>query len=131
MPNRGAGSGERYSKGRGAGSGERYPPLPGRHRLTGFTLIEVIVVISILGLMVGITGLAFSSLRAPRSSAWDSELRRAREAAILSGRPVRAVVHNYTRGYRSPLPAPLFLPDGRAVGSAADPLTGAPTDAQK
>jgi prepilin-type N-terminal cleavage/methylation domain-containing protein len=118
-------------KNRGVGSGERYPPSPGRDRLNGFTLFEVIVVISILGLLVGMTGLAFSSLRAPRSSAWGSELRRAREAAILSGRPVRAVVRNDTDRYRSPLPAPLFLPDGRAIGAGVDPLTGAPLDAPK
>jgi len=92
----------------------------------GVTLVELIVVVAIVGLVFTVTGLAFSTLQTPRDAAWIRELRRARAAAIQGGRPVRALSRTDSGGYRSPLPAPLFLPDGRAVGPAADPLTGAP-----
>src|SRR5260370_26830824 len=77
---------------------------------TGVTLVELLVVIAIVGLVFGVSGLAFTSLRAPRESVWVRALRRAREEAIRSGRPVRAVVPS------APQRAPLFLPDGRAIG---------------
>jgi Tfp pilus assembly protein FimT len=87
--------------------------------------VELIVVVAIIGLVCGVSGLALSSLRAPRESAWAAALRHARTEAIRSGQPVRAVTSS-TRHL-----APLFLPDGRAIGPAADPLTGAPFDASK
>src|SRR5438128_3773333 len=98
-------------------------------RRTGVTLLEMLVVLTILGLIFAVSGLAFTSLRAPRESEWVRELRRAREEAIRTGRPVRAVVSSGTVGNGSLLSAPLFLPDGRALGPGADPLTGAPRDA--
>lgn len=88
----------------------------------GFTFLEVVVVIAIIGLTVGITGLAFVGLRAPRESDRVSELRRARTQAIRTGRPV------ISDNNRAPRTAHvLFLPDGRAIGTGADPLTGAPS----
>jgi prepilin-type N-terminal cleavage/methylation domain-containing protein len=80
------------------------------------TLVELLVVMAILGLVLGVSGLAFSGLRAPRESGLVRELRRARTEAIRSGRPVRARGRN----------TPLFLPDGRAIGPGADALTGVP-----
>ncbi len=98
---------------------------------SGVTLVELLVVIAILGLVFGVIGLAFSSLRAPRESVWVRELRRAREEAIRTGKPVRAtqLLLASTALYR-PLP-PLFLPDGRALGPGADPVTGAPLNAAR
>src|SRR5213593_3405545 len=100
-------------------------------RNKGATLLELIVVVAIIGLVFGVSGLAFSSLRLPRETMGITALRTARATAIRTGRPVRAVLPSDTAGYRSRLPAPLFLPDGRALGPAADPLTGAPLDAPK
>ena len=92
----------------------------------GTTLIELVVALAVLGLILGVSGLALASLQAPRESEWVRELRRARAEAIRTGTPVRAALPSDTAGYRSLLPAPLFLPDGRAIGPGVDPLTGAP-----
>ncbi len=102
---------------RGAGRGERSK--------LGFTLLEVVVVLVILGLVLGISGLALASLKAPRESERIRALRAARAEAIRTGRPVRTVTNH------SPLPTPLFLPDGRALGPGVDPLTGAPRDSAR
>jgi len=91
----------------------------------GYTLIEVIVVLAIVGLVVGVSGLAIASLKAPREAEWIRMLRQARADAIRTGRPVRSV------GNHSPLLTPLFLPDGRAIGPGVDPLTGAPRDSAR
>jgi prepilin-type N-terminal cleavage/methylation domain-containing protein len=92
----------------------------------GFTLVEVIVVIAILGMMAGMSGLAFVTLRAPRESELVRERRRARAEAIATGRPA------ITGSNRAPRTAHvLFLPDGRAIGVGTDALTGAPIDASK
>ena len=98
-----------------------------KRRFGGFTLLEVIVVVAIVGLVFGVSGLAFASLRVPRQSAWLGALERARAQAIETGRPVRAAVPTDTGASHSPLATPLFLPDGRAIGAGADPLTGAPS----
>jgi len=97
-----------------------------RVRPSGFTLLEVIVVVAILGLIVGMTGLAFVSLRLPRQSEPVQELRRARAAAVRSGRPILSGANDAPRATRV-----LFLPDGRAIGAGADPLTGAPLNVAK
>jgi len=110
----------------GAGSGERYATVWRPPRVRGITLIELVVAIAILGFILGISGLAWASLRAPRESEVVRELRHARAEAIRTGTPLRAVLSSDTAGYRSRLPAPLFLPDGRALGPGFDPLTGAP-----
>ena len=93
---------------------------------SGFTLVEVIVVTVILGLIMGMSGLAFVGLRAPRESNVVRELRRARREAVQAGRPVSI------GGNHAPLTTHvLFLPDGRAIGVGADPLTGAPAHASR
>jgi|SRR5207245_6180264 len=100
-------------------------------RRSGVTLIELLVVVAIIGVVFGITGLAFTRLRAPRDSEWVRELRRAREEAIRTGEPVRAHALGPPSSALARLRPPLFLPDGRALGPGVDPLTGAPLDAPR
>ena len=79
--------------------------------MRGVTLVELLVVLTILGLILGICGLAFGSLQAPRESQELTDLRRAHVEAIQAGAP--RTTHHVR-----------FLPDGRAIGSGVDPLTG-------
>src|SRR5712691_4880023 len=92
-------------------------------RRLGVTLVELLVVLTILGLIVGISGLALASLRAPRESARVRTLNEARARAIRSGTPVQ--VRLDTVPPRTGQPAPrltaLFFPDGRAIGPGLDP----------
>ena len=76
-------------------------------------MLEMLVVLTVLGLVLAVTGLAIGSLKAPRESEQIRALKRARAEAIHSGAPRAA-------------DGVLFLPDGRAIGSHVDPLTGSP-----
>lgn len=110
---------------RGEGRGARDAPRAGRSPNRGVTLIEMLVVLTLLGVMFGVAGVAASSLRSPPESVWAGELRRARTEAIRRGHRVRASPRGGAT--LSPLPAPVaFLPDGRALGPGVDPLTGIP-----
>jgi len=82
-------------------------------RAPGVTLLELLVVLTILGVVLGVTGLAIGSLQTPRESQQTIDLRRARANAIHFG--ARRTAHGA-----------LFLPDGRAIGRYVDPLTGIP-----
>ncbi len=82
-------------------------------RAPGITLLEMLVVLTVLGVVLGVTGLAIESLRVPRESQELRDLRRARAEAIHSGAPRTA------HGVR-------FLPDGRAIGPGVNSLTGEP-----
>ncbi len=82
-------------------------------RSRGVTLVELLVVLALLGLILGVSGLALASLREPSESAEIRDLARARTLAIRNGEPVKQ-------------DSVLFLPDGRAIGPNVDPLTGAP-----
>ena len=81
--------------------------------MRGMTLLELLVVLTLLGVVLGVTGLAIGSLQAPRESEQIRAFKRARAEAIHSGAPRRAA-------------SVLFLPDGRAIGPNVDPLTGSP-----
>jgi len=81
--------------------------------MRGVTLVELLVVLTVLGLILGVTGLAIGSLSAPRESELILDLRKTRAEAIQSGE--RRTSHGV-----------LFLPDGRAIGRNVDPLTGTP-----
>jgi len=76
-------------------------------------LLELLVVLTLLGVVLGMTGLAIASLQAPRESEERLALKRARAESIHSGAPRTA------HGVR-------FFPDGRAIGPKVDPLTGGP-----
>ncbi len=82
-------------------------------RSRGVTLVELLVVLALLGLVLGVSGLALASLREPLKAEELRDLQRARADAVQSGEP--RTVHGV-----------LFLPDGRAIGSNVDLLTGAP-----
>jgi prepilin-type N-terminal cleavage/methylation domain-containing protein len=99
----------------------------------GVTLVELLVVLAILGVLVGVTGLAMMSLRAPRESAWVGALRRARAEAVRSGRAVEIALDSLPSQTAQPATrlSARFLPDGRAIGPALDPLTGAPNNAAR
>lgn len=84
--------------------------------MRGVTLVELLVALTILGLVLGVTGLALGSLKNPRESEQILALRRARAEAIRTG---SARTMHHVR----------FLPDGRAIGPGVDPMTGRP-DAQ-
>ena len=94
----------------------------------GVTLIELVVALALLGLILGISGLALASLQAPRESERVRALSRARSEAIRTGRPVRTAVSTDTAANYAlrTTHLVLFLPDGRAIGPGVDPLTGAP-----
>lgn len=81
-------------------------------RSPGVTLVELLVVLALLGLVLGVSGLALASLREPSEGVDINAMRQARTQAVETGAPRTA--HGV-----------LFLPDGRAVGAQVDPLTGA------
>ncbi|TMD02345.1 MAG: type II secretion system protein [Chloroflexi bacterium] len=78
---------------------------------SGFTLLEMIVVLALFGLVLSLSALAITSL-APDKDEQRHSARVARADAIRFGSPRVA-------------DSVLFLPDGRAVGAGVDPLTGA------
>lgn len=87
----------------------------------GVTLIELLVVLLVLGIMAGVTGLALGALRQKEVSPWAQIGSQARRESIASGRPV--IARDTTDSTETDHTA-LFLPDGRAIGSGVDPLTG-------
>jgi prepilin-type N-terminal cleavage/methylation domain-containing protein len=80
----------------------------------GTTLVELVIVLAILGLVTGMTGLAIRSLQPDQESATLQAISRARSQALEQGRPVRLVVD--TIGVAIPQVL-LFLPDGRVLGN--------------
>jgi prepilin-type N-terminal cleavage/methylation domain-containing protein len=93
--------------------------------MKGVTLVELIVALGLLGLILGISGLALGSLRTRPASGVIQQLEAARAEALRTGRPV--VVRLDTVAVR-------FAPDGSSSGGAittgglsitVDPLTGA------
>lgn len=90
-------------------------------RRSGFTLIELIVVIAMLGIIAGVTAV---SLRSPVDPATleNAEITAASRRAIESGHPVSISVRRQQHVY-----AITAKPDGRVVADTAlmlDPLTG-------
>jgi len=90
----------------------------------GFTLVELLATLAILGLGAGVAALALPSLQPPSGSEVFRSLHAARATAVRSG---RAVV------WRRDTVAVRFLPDGSSSGGRllldslviwVDPLTG-------
>jgi prepilin-type N-terminal cleavage/methylation domain-containing protein len=79
--------------------------------MRGVTLVELLVVLTVVGLLIGLTGLALASLREPHESQRVMEMRAARAAAIRDGIRISA-------------DGALFLPDGRVIGPGTDSLRG-------
>jgi prepilin-type N-terminal cleavage/methylation domain-containing protein len=80
---------------------------------SGVTLLELLVVLTLLAVVLGLSGLALAALKPPREADLVAELQRGRAEAIRAGAP--RTTHHVR-----------FLPDSRAIGSGVDPLTGAP-----
>jgi prepilin-type N-terminal cleavage/methylation domain-containing protein len=88
----------------------------------GFTLVEMVVVIAILGLVAVLSTVAIGSLRAVPQSAQELELEHTRQQALQTGLPTGTEIEDSSG--RRPAQPVLFLPDGRALGSGLDPWTG-------
>ena len=87
----------------------------------GFTLVELMVVLVLLGLMAGVVGLAWRPNPASKDNGRDA-IARARVQALESGTTVRLQVT--LEGQRVTVAA---LPDGSVIAPAGlhlDPLTG-------
>lgn len=93
--------------------------------MRGVTLLELVVVLTLLAVFTGVVGVTLSSLRVPAEARLLHELRAARDSAITQGRAV--VWDREGTTIR-------FLPDGSSSGgmivvddlrAAVDPVTGA------
>ena len=91
-------------------------------RTRGLTLVELLVVLTILGLMTGVVGLAWRRSLSPVD---ESPLMTARHQAIQSGIPTRVQLSDTL--------SVVVMPDGSVIGTGAlhiDPLTGNPSSAR-
>jgi prepilin-type N-terminal cleavage/methylation domain-containing protein len=99
--------------------------VTGRVR-TAFTLVEVVVVLALLGLILGISGLAMGSLRNTPRTTRARLLVAARDSAIRFGVSVIVTMPWVDVATDTATATVLFLPDGRALGRGVDPLSGVP-----
>jgi prepilin-type N-terminal cleavage/methylation domain-containing protein len=94
-------------------------------RSPGFTLVELMVVLVVLGIMAGVTGLAIRSLDdTDPATERASAIADARRRALGTRRPVELVLVSGDSVLRL-----LALPDGSVRGDTAlglNPLTGRP-----
>jgi len=90
-------------------------------RTVGSTLVELLVVLTILALLSGLSTVAVASLRRPPDTAARDTLRAIRARVIRTGEPRTVYLASVTLR---------LLPDGRVLGGAVDPLTGAWPDAR-
>jgi prepilin-type N-terminal cleavage/methylation domain-containing protein len=98
--------------------------------MRGFTVLELIVTLVILGVLAGVSALAFPAPEPARIEVSLRALEAARTEAIRTGRPVE---------WQQDTVAVRFLPDGSSSGGrirleghiyAVDPLTGGVREAR-
>jgi prepilin-type N-terminal cleavage/methylation domain-containing protein len=89
----------------------------------GFTLVELIAVLAIIGLLAALSGVAMASLKPTPTALAVRAVERARAEAIRSGTVVAANAYLLPRGHPAAVPA--FLSDGSSTGGtiAVDSLT--------
>ena len=87
----------------------------------GFTLLELIVVLVLMGVVAGVSALGVASLRLPESGELIDQVTAARAESARTGLAV--TLHLRMREDSAPRVL-RFLPDGRAMGRGLDPLTG-------
>ena len=101
---------------------------------TGVTLIELIVVISLLAVASGVSVVALRRARPPsKRELAIARVMAARDSALRTGRTVSIAVQDSLAGAARALSATAY-PDGRVVSDAAlgiDPLTGRPAHATR
>ena len=103
-----------------------------RSVLGGFTLLEMVVVLALLGLILGLATVAVVSLRPPRQARRVAAIDSASAAAIRTGTRVHLTLNlaDTTAHVALHIAHWTFLPDGRALGPEVDPLTGTVHDAR-
>jgi prepilin-type N-terminal cleavage/methylation domain-containing protein len=98
-------------------------------RLRGVTLVELLVVIALLGLLAGVTGLTLGAAKqVPSASAEVAAASSARRQALERGEPVTVTVNS-----GSVVRSLTALPDGSVIGDPDLPierLTGRPPRGQ-
>ena len=100
-----------------------------RRRRGGFTLVELLVVIALLTLVTGLSGVAMLRVRPDPATGWRGDVESLRRAAIRDGRASTKPVRRDDRTF-----VVTALADGRLVADSAlhvDTATGEVRDAQR